>query len=56
MVQKLRWGWSEDINDARDVLVVQGPESLDMASIEEWCVKHGAGRRLRDTLESIPPL
>lgn len=56
VVQKLRWGRSKDLDDARDVLAVQGPETLDMAYIEEWCVKHGTAQRLRDTLESIPPL
>jgi hypothetical protein len=56
VVQKLRWGRSKDLDDARDVLAVQGPETLDMAYIEEWCGKHGTSQRLREILESIPPL
>lgn len=34
IVQKLRWGRSKDLDDARDVLAVQGPETLDMPYIE----------------------
>ena len=56
IVQKLRWGRSKDLNDARDVLAVQGPETLDMAYIESWCAKHGTSTRLADALAGIPPL
>jgi len=56
VVQKLRWGRSKDLDDARDVLAVQGPESLDMAYIEGWCGRHGTTDRLRTVLDSIPPL
>ena len=56
VVQKLRWGRSKDLDDARDVLAVQGPESLDMTYIEGWCAQHGTTDRLRAVLESIPPL
>jgi hypothetical protein len=56
IVQKLRWGRSKDLDDARDVLAVQGPETLDMDYIERWCTAHGTARRLKDTLESLPPL
>ena len=56
IVQKLRWGRSKDLNDARDVLAVQGPETLDMAYIEGWCAKHGTATRLADALAGIPPL
>ncbi|MEX1118503.1 MAG: hypothetical protein WEB60_06875 [Terrimicrobiaceae bacterium] len=34
IVQKLRWGRNKDLDDARDVLAVQGPETLDMAYIQ----------------------
>lgn len=30
IVQKLRWARSKDLDDARDILAVQGPDSLDM--------------------------
>ena len=56
VVQKLRWGRSKDLDDARDVLAVQGPETLDMAYIEKWCARHGTEVRLREALEGIPPL
>lgn len=56
VVQKLRWGRSKDLDDARDVLAVQGPESLDMAYIEAWCARHGTTQRLKDALAAIPPL
>lgn len=56
IVQKLRWGRVKDLEDARDVLAVQGPESLDMAYIEHWCEAHGTTGRLRDALAGIPPL
>ena len=56
IVQKLRWGRPKDLDDARDVLAVQGPESLDMAYIEKWCVQHGTRERLQVALADIPPL
>ncbi len=56
VVQKLRWGRNKDLDDARDVLAVQGPETLDMAYIETWCRTHGTEDRLRTALEGIPPL
>ena len=56
VVQKLRWGRSKDLDDARDVLAVQGPESLDMTYIEKWCAQHGTTARLKVALAGIPPL
>jgi hypothetical protein len=56
VVQKIRWGRSKDLDDARDVLAVQGPETLDMTYIESWCVTHGTTERLASILESLPPL
>lgn len=56
VVQKLRWGRSKDLDDARDVLAVQGPETLDMAYIKHWCAVHGTLDRLTDALAGIPPL
>jgi hypothetical protein len=56
VVQKLRWGRSKDLDDARDVLAVQGPENLDMAYVKGWCVRHGTMERLNAALDSIPPL
>jgi hypothetical protein len=56
MVQELRWGRSKDFDDARDVLAVQGPETLDMAYIEHWCGLHGTLNRPLEALAGIPPL
>lgn len=56
IVQKIRWGRSKDLDDARDVLAVQGPETLDMAYVENWCATHGTSARLAEILASIPPL
>jgi hypothetical protein len=56
VVQKLRWGRNKDLDDARDVLAVQGPETLDMAYVEKWCAEHGTTERLRTALAGIPPL
>ncbi|MBI5388587.1 MAG: hypothetical protein HZA90_28325 [Verrucomicrobia bacterium] len=56
IVQKLRWGRSKDLDDARDVLAVQGLDSLDMAYIEKWCALHGTRERLQAALAGIPPL
>ena len=56
VVQKLRRGRNKDLDDARDVLAVQGPETLDMAYIEHWCALHGTAPRLSDALAGIPPL
>jgi hypothetical protein len=44
------------LDDARDVLAVQGPETLDMAYIERWCARHGTTERLHAALAGIPPL
>lgn len=56
IVQKIRWGRSKDLDDARDVLAVQGPETLDMAYVENWCATHGTTARLVEILASIPPM
>ncbi len=56
LVQKVRWGRSKDLDDARDVLAVQGPETLDMAYIENWCRAHGTLERLQKILAELPPL
>lgn len=56
MVQKIHWGRSKDLDDARDVLAVQGPETLDMSYIENWCSIHGPSARLGEILASLPPL
>lgn len=56
IVQKLRWGRPKDLDDARDVLAIEGPENLDMPYIENWCSIHQTTPRLSDTLARIPPM
>jgi hypothetical protein len=56
IIQKLRWGRNKDLDDARDVLAVQGLETLDMSYIEQWCSQHSTLDRLSDAREGIPPL
>jgi hypothetical protein len=56
IVQKIRWGRAKDLEDVRDVLAVQGPESLDMPYVTKWCATHGTTERLTAILESLPPL
>ena len=56
ITQKIRWGRSKDLDDARDVLAVQGPETLDMTYIRDWCTSHSTTQRLETILESLPLL
>lgn len=56
ITQKIRWGRSKDLDDARDVLAVQGPETLDMTYIRNWCSTHGTTERLETILASLPLL
>jgi len=56
VVQKLRWGRNKDLDDARDVLAVQGPENLDMDYVSNWCEIHGTTTRFEAALAEIPPL
>jgi Nucleotidyl transferase of unknown function (DUF2204) len=55
VVQKIRWGRPKDLEDARDVLAVQG-EDLEMRYIEMWCEKHGTLDRLKRLLAEIPEI
>ncbi len=56
VVQKLRWGRNKDLDDARDVLAVQGPETLDMDYVRHWCGLHDTLERLETAIAGIPPL
>ena len=56
VVQKLRWARDKDLLDARDVLIVQEPENLDMDYIRKWCVEHGSKGRLDETLAKVPKI
>ena len=54
VVQKLRWGRAKDLDDARDVLAVQGLEKFDLAAIRSWCLIHGTADRLDAVLAALP--
>jgi hypothetical protein len=56
ITQKIRWGRTKDLDDARDVLAVQGPETLEMDYIQNWCSLHGTTQRLKTILASLPPM
>ncbi len=56
VTQKLRWGRSKDLDDARDVLAVQGPETLDMDYIRNWCSTHHTTGRLETLLAGLPAI
>ncbi len=53
VIQKVRWGRPKDLEDARDVLAVQGSD-LDLKYIETWCERHGTLDRLKRLRSEIP--
>ena len=55
VIQKLRWGRTKDLDDARNILSVQGP-ALDSAYLEGWCARHGTLARLEEIRRSIPEI
>jgi hypothetical protein len=54
VIQKLRWARRKDLDDARNILAVQG-EAIDYAYVEKWCQTHGTLDRLAELRASIPP-
>jgi hypothetical protein len=54
VIQKLRWARRKDLDDAQNVLAVQG-DVIDYAHLETWCARHGTLDRLREIREAIPP-
>ncbi len=53
VIQKLRWGRSKDIDDARDVMAVQA-DKLDYAYIEDWCRKLGRFEIYQQVRATVP--
>jgi len=53
VVQKLRWGRTKDLNDARDVMAVQG-SSLNHTYIEDWCRKLGRLEVYQQVRATVP--
>jgi hypothetical protein len=54
VIQKLRWARRKDLDDAQNILAVQG-EAIDYAHIETWCARHGTLARLAEVQAGIPP-
>jgi predicted nucleotidyltransferase len=55
VIWKLRWARPKDIEDVRNVLLVQSREgNLDWAYIREWCGKHGTLERFEEILAGLP--
>lgn len=54
VIQKLRWARRKDLDDAQNILAVQG-DAIDYAHIDAWCARHGTLERLAEVRAGIPP-
>jgi hypothetical protein len=54
VIQKLRWARPKDLDDARNILAVQG-DAIDYEWIESWCARHGTSERLAAVRASLLP-
>lgn len=54
VIQKLRWARRKDLDDAQNILAVQGG-AIDYPHIEAWCARHGTQARLAEVRAGIPP-
>ena len=55
IIWKLRWARPKDLDDVRNVILVQEREaSLDWPYIRNWSAKHGTTARLDEILASLP--
>ncbi len=54
VIQKLRWARRKDLDDAQNILSVQG-RHLITRILESWCNRHGTMERLRELRAAIPP-
>jgi len=54
VIQKLRWARNKDLDDARNLLAVQGA-AIDYGHLEHWRAQHGTLARLAEVRASIPP-
>ena len=55
IIQKIRWARAKDLEDAGNVLAVQG-DVLDFDYIRRWCAVHGTTERLDALIASIPDI
>jgi hypothetical protein len=56
VVQKLRWARPKDLEDARDVIAVQGDDAFDWDYIHRWTETHGTRELLDKIRASIPEI
>jgi hypothetical protein len=55
IIWKLRWARPKDLEDVRNVILVQDREDkLDWPYIRDWCAKHGTTARLEEVLAALP--
>jgi hypothetical protein len=54
IIQKLRWARRKDLDDAQNILAVQG-DAIDAAYLGSWCSRHGTMGRLAEVRAGIPP-
>jgi hypothetical protein len=56
VVQKLRWARPKYLEDARDVIAVQGDDAFDWDYIHRWTETHGTRELLDEIRASIPEI
>lgn len=54
VIQKLRWARRKDLDDAQNILAVQG-SAIDSDYVEAWCERHGTLAHLAAARAAIPP-
>jgi hypothetical protein len=50
---QLRWGRPKDLDDARDVLAVQGIDSLNLEQIRTWCHRLSRDAALETVIAAV---
>lgn len=55
VIQKLRWARPKDLEDARDVMAVQG-ELLNREFVADWCQKLGIDDRYTALVATVPEI
>ena len=53
VVTKLRWARPKDLEDVRDVIALQGDQTLDWPYIRRWAAVHGSQTRLERIQASL---
>ncbi len=55
VIQKLRWARPKDLEDARDVMAVQG-DNLDREFVASWCTRLGITDRYQALVATVPDI